>query len=414
LHAPLVKPSLRSRRGLDWFVFFVADVLTGFGPFIAIHLTAQKWTQLDIGLVLTVGGLVALLGQMPGGALVDWAKSERFVAAVSIGLVGACAFALGACPIYPVVQGAVVVQALAVCVLGPAIAAISLGLVGHPAVGERLGRNARFSSLGAGVAALAMGAVGYFITNQAVFFVTAAFALPAIIAISVVRDEEIDPERAHGGFEDEEPDKPHHCAPLRSLLLRRPLLIFGACVVLFQLANAAMLPLMGTVLTMRSAQWATPLIAACMVVPQLVVAAVSPWVGRRAQEHGRRPLLLLGFAMVPIRALLFALVTVADPWWVVVAQVFDGVAAAVFSVMVPFVVADLARGSGRFNLTLGTIGTATGIGASISTTLAGYVSDHFGSAWAFLGLAGIGLAGLALVFALMPETGGPTPARQMR
>jgi predicted MFS family arabinose efflux permease len=72
--------------------------------------------------------------------------------------------------------------------------------------------------------------------------------------------------------------------------------------------------------------------------------------------------------------------------------------------MVPLMVADLARGTGRFNLSLGIVGTGTGIGASLSTALAGYVSDHFGSAVAFIGLAGIAAVGFALVFALMPET----------
>jgi MFS family permease len=395
-------------------VFFVADVLTGFGPFIAIHLTTHKWTQLDIGLVLTVGGLVSLALQIPGGWLVDLVRSERLLAGIGIALVGACAFALGAWPIYPVVQGVVVLQAAAVCVLGPAIAAISLGLVGHAAMGERLGRNARFSSLGAGTAALLMGAVGYFISNQAVFFVTAAFAIPAVLALRLISDREVDPERAHGGQrEDLHELRPHRrAARVGGMLLRRPLMIFAACLMLFQLANAAMLPLMGSVLTTRSSQWATVLIAACMIVPQLVVAAVSPWIGRRAQLVGRRPLLLLGFAMVPIRAVLFAVVTVTDPYLVVAAQLFDGIAAAVFSVMVPFVVADLARGTGRFNLSLGTVGTATGVGASLSTTLAGYVGDHFGSAAAFMGLAGIGLAGLALVWALMPETGDVAAARK--
>jgi MFS family permease len=277
-------------------------------------------------------------------------------------------------------------------------------------MGERLGRNARFASLGAGVAALLMGAVGYFVSNQAVFFVTAAFAIPAVLALRLISDQEIDPERAHGGQrEDMRALRPHRrAARVGGMLLRRPLVIFAACVMLFQLANAAMLPLMGSVLTTRTSEWATVLIAACMVVPQLVVAAVSPWIGRRAQAVGRRPLLLLGFAMVPIRAILFAIVT--DPYLVVAVQLFDGVAAAVFSVMVPFVVADLARGTGRFNLSLGTVGTATGVGASLSTTLAGYVGDHFGSAAAFLSLAGIGLAGLALVWALMPETGEVAPA----
>jgi MFS family permease len=379
-------------------------VLTGFGPFVAVYLTSQKWTQLDIGLVLTIGGLVALVGQMPGGALVDAARSERLVAGAAITTIGTSALALAAWPIFPVVAGAAVLQAAAACVLGPAIAAISLGLVGHAAMGERLGRNARFASLGTGLAAVAMGATGYLISNQAVFLVTAAFVIPAVLALSLIREKEIDPDRAHGGIpgENTEPQPHRHALGLGDLLRRRPLVIFAACVMLFQLANAAMLPLMSSVVTMRASQWATVLVAACIVVPQLVVAAVSPWVGRSAQRRGRRPLLLLGFAAVPIRALLFA--TVSDPYLLVAVQLLDGVTAAVFGVMVPFVVADVTRGTGRFNLSLGIVGTAMGIGASLSTTLAGYVSDHFGSSVAFLGLAGIAAMGLALVWTLMPET----------
>jgi len=188
----------------------------------------------------------------------------------------------------------------------------------------------------------------------------------------------------------------------------RPLLIFAGCLLLFHLANAAMLPLMGSVLTMRSSsQLATLLIAACIVVPQMIVAALSPWIGTRAQIWGRRPLLLIGFAALPLRGLLFA--TVTNPELLVVVQLLDGVTAAVFAVLVPLVVADLTRGTGHFNLGQGIVGTFIGIGASISSTLAGYLSDRFGSPWAFAGLAVIALAGLAMVYLLMPET---KPAEQ--
>jgi MFS family permease len=163
-----------------------------------------------------------------------------------------------------------------------------------------------------------------------------------------------------------------------------------------------MLPLMGSVLTMRSANWATVLIAACIVVPQMVVAALSPWIGKRAQVWGRRTLLLAGFAALPLRGLLFALVT--NPGLLVAVQILDGVTAAVFAVLVPLVVADLTRGTGHFNLGQGIVGTFVGIGASASATLAGYLSDRFGSPWAFAGLAAIALAGLLAATLLMPET----------
>jgi MFS family permease len=153
---------------------------------------------------------------------------------------------------------------------------------------------------------------------------------------------------------------------------------------------------------MRSSQWATVLIAACMVGPQLIVALFSPWVGRQAQRVGRRPLLIAGFVAVPIRGVLFA--TVSNPYALVAVQLLDGLTASVFSVMVPLTVADLTRGTGRFNLTQGLIGTMMGIGASISPTFAGYMSDRFGSPWAFFGLAVIGGVGLLVVALLMPET----------
>src|SRR3954453_19440855 len=96
-------PSRQSLRGLDWFIFFLADVQTGFGPFIAVYLTTQKWTQAQIGLVLSIGGVVGLIGQMPGGAIVDAARSERLVAALAVATIGFSALAYAAWPIFPVV-----------------------------------------------------------------------------------------------------------------------------------------------------------------------------------------------------------------------------------------------------------------------------------------------------------------------
>ncbi len=157
-------PSRRSLRGLDWFVFFVADVQTGFGPFVSVYLTAQRWTQVDIGLVLSAAGFVSLIGQMPGGALVDAARSQRFVAGVAIAAICVSALTYAALPIFPTVLAGAILHAAASCVLGPAMAAISLGLVGHAAIGQRLGRNARFASIGNGLAAAAMGACGYLLS----------------------------------------------------------------------------------------------------------------------------------------------------------------------------------------------------------------------------------------------------------
>ncbi|MGY3453812.1 MFS transporter [Bradyrhizobium sp. USDA 4353] len=402
-HGQVAKPapSRQSLRGLDWFIFFLADVQTGFGPFIAVYLTTQKWTQAQIGLVLSIGGIVGLIGQMPGGAIIDAARSERRVAGFAVATIGCCALAYAVWPIFPVVAGAAMLHAAASCVLGPAIAAISLGLVGPRGMAERLGRNARFASLGNGVAAAIMGTCGYLLSSRAVFLVTFILAFPTLIALSRIREHEIDVARAHGHAVLEDRDDAR-LSNLLGLLRQRALLVFALGVFLLQLANAAMLPLMAGVVTTKSSEWAPMLIAFCIVVPQAIVALTSPSVGAVAQQWGRRPLLMLGFAALAIRGALFAIVH--DPYVLVAVQIFDGVTAAVFAVMIPLTVADVAFGSGHFNLAQGIVGTASGIGGSLSTVVAGFASDRYGSVTAFMGLSGVALTGLLLIALLMPET----------
>ena len=369
---------------------------------MAVYLTAQKWTQVDIGLVLTVGSLVALAGQIPGGALVDAARSERVLAAWAVVAIGGSALLIGAWPVFAAVLAAKLLHSAASCVLGPAIAAISLGLVGHTGVSERLGRNARYAAVGAGLAAVGMGAVGYLLSNRSIFFVTAALCVPALLALRLIGAGQVDPERAHGGKAAPHPGDP--TASFLALVNNRALMIFAGCVALFHLANAAMLPLTASVVTMRSDEWAVALVGACLLVPQLVVAVFAPWVGREAVRIGRRPPLLLGFGALTLRGVLLAFTS--SPYLLVAVQILDGISAAVLAVLVPLIIADATRGTGHFNLAQGTVGTAVGIGASLSTILAGYTYDHFGLVPAFLGLAGLAAAGFIAVLAFMPETGG--------
>ena len=393
-------PSPTSRRALDWFVFFLADVQTGFGAFVSVYLTTEKWTQTDIGLVLTAGAIVGLVGQIPGGAIVDAARSQRWVAGAAVAAVGISAVALAMSPVFAVVFASRILQAGASCVLGPAIAAISLGLVGRKGISARLGRNAAFASVGSGVAAAGMGTFAYYVSNRAAFILAASMAVPALFALFQIRTHEIDPARAHGGVA--KSGQGNAMAGLLSLFEIRPLLVFAGCIALFQLANAAMLPLAASMMTLRSSKFATVLVATSIVAPQLIVAVLSPWVGRKAEQWGRRPLLVLCFAALAIRGLLFAFLV--DPYLLMVAQLLDGVSGAALAVLVPLIIADVAGATGHFNLAQGAVGCAVGIGASISTTLVGYVSDRFDSSTAFLMMAGFGLLGLTAVWLAMPET----------
>jgi hypothetical protein len=292
--------------------------------------------------------------------------------------------------------------------LGPAIAAISLGLVGHSALAERLGRNQRFASAGVLAATGLMGAIGYFLSYQAIFIASAALAFPLLVALAQIRSTDIHFGRACGqpGY-----DAP---APLprarRSSLWANPaLLTFAGCLFLFQFANASVLPLAGEQLAYRSGTNASLIVAALIIVPQVVVALTAPWTGRKAQSWGRRPLLLIGLGALTVRALLFAVTT--NPLLLVCTQVLDGVTASTFGVLTALIVADLTAGTGRFNLAQGFVGTFAGIGASLSTTCFGYIVENFGGEVGFVSIAGVALSTVFIVWLWMPET-NPSSKKQ--
>lgn len=394
--------SQRSLRGLDWFAFFVADIQTGWGPFVATYLTSVAWTQFDIGLILTIGTIAGLALQIPAGALVDRVSAKRLLAALAVASISASALLLAYWPIFSVVVAAKVLHAIASSLLGPTLVAISLGLVGHALFSIRLGRNVRFLSLGNAIAAGVAGGIAYYYSNQAIFFLTAALGIPTLIALAQISSSEIDPELARGGIS--KSGVSTWFDAISGLVHHRVLIGFAATIVLFQLANAAMLPILAGILAKRDPETAALVLSICILVPQFVVVAIAPWIGVRAQSWGRRPLLLLTFVALSARGAIFAVTS--DPYLLVAAQLLDGISAASLGVLVPLIIADVTRGSGHFNFAQGLIGAAVGIGASFSTTLAGFIADTSGAPITFLLLSCVGVMGLVFVFAVVPETRG--------
>ena len=403
-----LSPSSPSLNGLDGINFFLAGMLAGFGPFVAVLLADEKWTQQNIGYVLSVSGIAGLLSQLPGGELLDSSRSKRFLLALGAVVVAVNALVMALWPILPVVFAALVLQGLTGGVLGPAVAAISLGLVGHAALAERLGRNQRFASTGALIATGLMGAISYFLSYRAIFFVSAALVLPLLLAIARVRPADI-----HFGRSCGQPDHHTSAPPPRaerlSLSKNFNLLIFAGCLFLFQFANASMLPLVGERLAYRNGTGASFVISALIILPQIVVAISAPSVGQLAQSWGRRPLLLIGFGALTVRALLFA-VTV-DPPLLICIQLLDGVSGSVLGVLTALIIADLTNGTGRFNLAQGFVGMLAGVGAVLSTTFFGLIVGNFGSAIGFLSIAAAALITVFLAWLLMPETGLPETKR---
>lgn len=392
----------RSLAGLDWLNFFTAEVQTGFGAFIAVYLTLHHWTGLAIGSVLSLGTIVALVSQIPAGVMVDWMPSKRLAAALGLGALGASALLFVVAPTEFGVGLAEILHGFASCMLNQAIAAISVALVSRHLLGRRLGRNVRFGSLGNGLAAAAMGVAGAWFAGWSVFALAAAMCVPAGLALAAIGPTR--PQRE--ALEVAEPNR----APwreVRALFLDRRLLAFMACIAFFQVADAAMLPYVGRKIARETNTLADLAIAAAIVLPQLVMAVLSPLVGRAAERRGRRLVLMVGFAAEPVRGFLFGIVHM--PALLVLVQGLDGIGAAVVGVLLPLIAADIAHDRGHFNLTMGALGMAAGVGAAASTTLAGAIDTVFGVRAAFLALAFAGVIATALVWLIMPESGSGTP-----
>jgi MFS family permease len=391
--------STGSRRaaslGLDWFNLFVANIQTGFGPFIAVYLSSQSWTQTSIGLALSIGTISSMASQVPAGALVDLMMNKTLVAAFSVLVftVSALMFAIHPIPLF--VYLAEILHGISSCTLSPAIAAMSLVIAGRFGMGTRLGRNARYAAVGNGLGAALMGACGQYVSERAVFFLTAALTLPAVFTLAPLRKVAI----AGPSLRPRPVDGTARPARLRVLADRR-LLMFCACGSLFTFANAPLLMLISGALTAKGSN-PSLLIAACIVLPQIIVALASPAVGRFADAYGRRIVLMVGFGMLPLRCLLFT--TTQNPTLLVAIQALDGIAGAGFGILVPLIVSDVAGGSGHFNLALGAVGFGIGIGGTLSTPAAGWLADHFGSRVAFGALMCVGIVAVIMAY-LMPET----------
>jgi MFS family permease len=395
LHTPA---SRQSRYGLDWMNFFLADVQTGFGTFVAFYLAHLGWSERSVGVALTVGGLAGVVSQIPGGALADAVVWKRGLIAVGIVMIGAAALILALAPTYPLAMFASLLQGSTAGIVTPMIGAISLGLVGRAGMALRTGRNYRYAAAGHAATAALMGFVGVYAMG-AIFIAAAALCIPALIALSLIRPEEIDYARARNATNGKQS---HQLERVVDLLKNHRLVLFTAALVLFQLANASMLPLIGenlaTTIPTESSLWMSGLI----IVPQIVVAALAPWVGYHSEKRGRKPLLLIGFALTPIRAALLAFTS--DYAFLVVAQALDGVTGAIIGVLTVIVITDLTKGTGRFNLAQGAVGAVIGIAASLSTLATGFLFQGIGNAGGFIVIAAVAGAATALIWIFVSET----------
>jgi MFS family permease len=395
LHTPA---SSRSRYGLDWMNFFIADVQTGFGTFVAFYLAHLGWTRGSVGLALTAGGLAGVLSQIPGGAIADAVTWKRGLIAIGIVMIGVAALILAAAPSFALVLFASLLQGSTGGIITPAIGAISLGLVGRRGMSVRTGRNYRYAAGGHALTAALMGFAGAYYSQSAIFIAAAALCIPALIALGFIRPGDIDYARARNAAKGR---RASHTRVI-DLAKNHKLVLFTGALVLFQLADASMLPLIGENLATTTTEQSPIWMAGLIIVPQIVVAVFAPWVGYHSEKRGRRPLLLIGFAIEPIRAALLAFT--ANYGLLIVAQLLNGVTGAIIGVLTILVITDLTAGTGRFNLAQGAVGAMMGLAASLSTLATGYFFQGFGQVSGFIAIAAVAGAATALLWVFLSET----------
>jgi MFS family permease len=389
---------------LDAVNFLLADVRGALGPYLNVFLVTQRhWSQASVGWVTTLSGLLGLVVQTPVGAAIDATRAKRGFIVVALAILAAGAMVIFALPQFWPVMIANTLIAVVGDVFGPAVAALTLGLYARRLLAVRLGRNAAFDHAGNVAIAVAAGGIGWLFGQRAVFLLVPVCAVLAAMATLSIPAAAIDHARARGADKDGAKGGDVGAVEgFRALLADRPLLVFAACGLLFQFANAPLLPLVGQKLAAGHKDLATAMMSACIIAAQFIMLPIALAVGHYADRVGRRPILLIGFAVLPIRAVLFTLSDNAA--WLIGVQLLDGVGAGIFGAITPLLIADLTRGTGRYNVAQGAVATVQGIGASLSGLAVGIIVDRLGYTAAFLesgAAAAIALGGLVVA---MPET----------
>ena len=394
-------PSVRSLLGLDWINFLMADVGGGVGPYLAVFLKgSQHWQPGAIGIAMGVTTIATAVCQIPAGLLVDAATFKRLLVAVSGLLIAAGCLLIVCFPQFLAVIAAQVALGAASAIIPQAIAALSLGLVGHRQLDARISRNQVFNHGGNFLAAALAGGLGSTLGYQWIFYLVCIFAVASAVAVKLIDPAEIDHTLARGGESLDDGCEP---IPFLELLARRDLLIFLGCIVLFHFGNAAMLPMAGQVLALNRPGSDAITLSACIVTAQLVMLGVAWGVGKAAASgYGRKTIFLIAFAVLPVRGLLFSFTQ--NPYGVVGIQLLDGVAAGIFGVISVLIASDLMRGTGRFNLAQGLVALCVGVGAGLSNLSSGFIVQWYGYPVGFLYLAAIAVAALVFFLLFMPET----------
>ncbi|WP_375758365.1 MFS transporter [Corallococcus exercitus] len=406
--------SKRSLRGLDLVNVFMADVKDGVGVYLSVYLlTDLKWDPARIGWVVAIPWFVSILAQAPVGALIDHTRLKRLLLILASAIVAASCLTVVFLPTLLPISLAQVALGLVQTLFPPCVAAITLGMVGHQRMSRRIGRNEGFNHAGNMLAAVVSIFIGWYISYEGIFYFSVFQCVAIIAATLLIRERDIDHDLARAAAEEGSRSATSSLAGARALWSRRNIAFFIVCMGLWNLANGAMLPLLGQKLGLDDVRNSALFLSICITIAQAVMIAVAPLASRWAATHGRKRLFLVAFLLVPVRALLFAFIDTKPV--LIGLQVVDGLGAGIYGVLLIVMMADLGKGTGHFNLLQGMTYSAVGLGMALSNILGGWMVKLGGYPAAFLTLAGVGM-GATLLFALRvqepPHKDEPAPARE--
>ncbi|MCK5931599.1 MAG: MFS transporter [Fulvimarina manganoxydans] len=383
----------RSVRALGALNFFLADVRDGLGPFLGVFLIGQGWSAATIGYVMTVGGIAGMLATTPLGALADATRAKRAMVAICAVLAILASLLILFVPTVPMVAASQIATGIAGAAIGPAIAALTLGLVGQAGLAFQLGRNEAWNHGGNVVAAALSGLFGYWYGLPAVFVLMTIMAVGSLVALALIDPSDIDHEVARG-LETGSQEKSSTPEGLKTLLRNRRLLVLAACLMMFHLGNGGLLPLLGLRVASDGSVDPAAFTAATIIIAQLTMIPLALAASKIARARGYFIVLLAALVALPIRGLIAGFW--GDLYSLVPVQILDGVGAGLLGVAVPGLVAQIMRGTGRVNVAFGAVMTMQGIGASLSPSVGGYIASTFGYSAAFITLGLFAVPALCL------------------
>ena len=397
--------STRSWVGLNSVNFFLAELVGVILPFLSDYLKQKGWDYDTIGMALAVGGLGTFLMQIPAGIISDRIECRRR-------LLGGSSLILGLCYAFlPLAAGSVVgvttllfISSAANAFFVPLLAALALALVGHKAFDRAMGVNQGWNHAGNIAAALLALLLVHTLGVVSIFYVMALISVFAAASLTLIRQEELNPDLAIEKGQKEAGAPPHHLRDIlqqvKTLLSDKVILCLVVSVTLFHLANAPVMPLVA--LYLKHLGGNDDQIALVVLVAQLVMIPVALLAGKFCSSHGRKPVFALAFLVLPLRIFLYSMTT--DPHWLLAIQALDGIGAGIYGVVIALICADLTQGKQGFNTLLGILQTALALGAVLGPFAQGMLTQHLGFVITFWSFAAVAALGAVIFLCFVPET----------